>query len=159
MARKRQATWEGMFSDRVRPTESGCLEFTGFRNDDGYGAITHNNRRMGAHRLSYLLTKGEIPEGHVVMHSCDNPSCVNPAHLSVGLVRDNVMDMERKGRGRKRRGSDHSQAKLTEDDVRMIRASSLSGCALARTLGVTPCLVSRIRRGLSWVHVGESNVA
>jgi hypothetical protein len=67
---------------------------------DGYGVLKVDGRDMKAHRISWLLASGsdQIPAGHVVMHSCDNPPCVNPAHLSVGTVADNNSDRHTKGR-------------------------------------------------------------
>lgn len=159
MAKQREMNWEAMFADRVLAIANGCLEFTGHRNRDGYGAVMCNQKRWSAHRLSYFLAKGEIPESSVVMHSCDNPGCINPAHLGVGSIRDNVIDMEQKGRARKSAGAAHGQSKLSEADVRLIRGSHESGASLARQLGVSKVLVCQIRRGIGWVHVGESNVA
>lgn len=159
MAKQREMNWEAMFADRVRLSESGCLEFTGYCNTDGYGAITSRGIKQGAHRLSYFIAKGPIPDGYVVLHECDNPSCVNPDHLRAGEVVDNVLDMEAKGRARKVTGSAHGQSKLNELDVRLIRSSKETGAALARQLGVTKSLVCQIRRGIGWSHVGESNVA
>ncbi len=159
MAKQRKMSWHAMFADRVQPTVAGCLEFTGCRNHDGYGAVTCGQKKWSAHRLSYFLANGEIPESSVVMHSCDNPACINPAHLGIGTIKDNVIDMERKGRARKSVGSAHGQSKLEEADVRLIRSSPESGASLARRLGVSKVLVCQIRRGIGWSHVGESNVA
>lgn len=89
-----------------------CWNWLGSR-DKGYGKISDgvteggHPRPRGAHRVSYEIHKGPIPPGLLVMHSCDNPACVNPAHLSLGTVKDNGIDMARKGRsaGTKRRNS------------------------------------------------------
>ncbi len=159
MAKKRAMNWQSMFADRIIRSERGCLEFSGFRNGAGYGVITAESKRMGAHRLSYMLAVGDIPEGYFVMHKCDNPACVNPEHLNVGLPRDNVHDMEQKGRARRSRGQLNGRAKLKDADVLMIRASSRSCTEMARELGVTTTLVGRIRRGLSWKHLGAGNAS
>lgn len=76
-----------------------CWEWQGHR-EKGYGILMVYGRRLYAHRISYFLTHGDIPAGLVVMHSCDNPPCANPAHLSVGTQGDNLRDMASKGRDR-----------------------------------------------------------
>ena len=82
--------------------DDDCWEWTGCRKPSGYGQLNlgKGKPRGAAYRLSYEWAKGPIPEGQVVMHSCDNPPCVNPAHLSVGTQRDNALDMVSKGRSR-----------------------------------------------------------
>jgi hypothetical protein len=82
-----------------------CWEWQGFRLPKGYGTIGVGGRAGGkqlAHRVSYELEYGLIPEGLLVCHSCDNPPCVNPKHLYVGSYADNLTDMHRKGRARGR---------------------------------------------------------
>lgn len=79
--------------------ESGCREWQRQVNEKGYGKVTRKTYgEVKAHRAAYRVFKGEIPEGYVVMHSCDNPRCINPEHLSVGTLKDNTQDMMRKGR-------------------------------------------------------------
>ena len=78
--------------------ESGCREYTGFINKDGYGVIKVNGFNQRAHRASYEAFKGPIGEGMVIMHSCDNRSCIEPEHLSEGTQLDNVLDCKAKGR-------------------------------------------------------------
>ncbi len=75
-----------------------CWEFTGARVPAGYGKLLADGRVQYTHRLSFLATTGPIPVGAVVMHACDNPPCINPAHLSVGSQADNVRDRDAKGR-------------------------------------------------------------
>lgn len=88
--------------ERYRETPTGCWEFTGGRSGSGYGVISQAGKSLLAHRVSYELHKGPIPDGMVVMHSCDNPPCINPAHLSTGTAGDNNRDRSRKGRSRGR---------------------------------------------------------
>jgi len=75
----------------------GCWIWTGAKHPDGYGSIKYKNQPWKVHRLSYLVYKGEIAES-LVLHSCDNPSCINPEHLFLGTASDNMKDMVSKGR-------------------------------------------------------------
>ncbi len=75
-----------------------CLEFTGYKDILGYGKMRLRGRQMLSHRASFILNTGEIPEGMLVCHTCDNPPCINPDHLFLGTNYDNTMDAVRKGR-------------------------------------------------------------
>lgn len=87
------------FMTKVEPQQSGCWHYTGFINKGGYGTIGfRGNRCFLAHRVSWILHVGEIPQGLFVLHKCDNRKCVNPDHLFLGTIQDNVDDMYAKGR-------------------------------------------------------------
>lgn len=92
------------------------------------------------------------------MHSCDNPLCVNPAHLSVGTQRDNVVDMHSKGRGANVSGQNNGRSKLTEDDVRAIKNRHVRYCRkngakqIARDYGVSKTVILQIISGKLWAH-------
>jgi hypothetical protein len=142
---------------KVAPDE--CWQWIGAKNPHGYGHIGSGGRGEGhllAHRVSWQIANGQpIPDGMLVMHSCDNPACVNPAHLSLGTYADNVADMDVKGRRVRLApmGEDHHQSVLTVELVRYIRASSKGNQELATEIGVTRATVRKARLGISWGHV------
>ena len=130
-----------------------CWAFTGSPGMHGYGVIRDKNKQRRAHRVSYELSKGEIPEGMVVCHSCDNPPCVNPNHLFLGTVQANNRDMDRKGRRNVARGSDRRGSKLTDDLVREIRASHESNRELAARFDLHMNTIYNVRIRRTWRHV------
>lgn len=100
MADKRARFWA-----YVQPS-TGCWQWNGpMREQDGYGFFTLGGRRLSAHRVSWELHHGSIPDGFYICHHCDNPPCVRPDHLFLGTVRDNVDDMIAKGRGHWQNGA------------------------------------------------------
>lgn len=143
---------EDRFWKKVNKTE-GCWLWTGGKNADGYGIVCVASTREAAHRVSWKLHNGPIPEGRHVLHHCDNPPCVRPDHLFLGDQVANVADMMAKGRGLKSRGEQQANAKLTEQAVRDIRDSSLSQRALARKYGVKHKAIGCIKRRETWTHV------
>jgi hypothetical protein len=83
----------------VESTEPGeCWEFLGTRDKDGYGRLAVDGRKTRAHRVAWVVYRGEIPEGLHVLHTCDVPACVNPEHLFLGTHADNMHDRDAKGR-------------------------------------------------------------
>jgi hypothetical protein len=136
------------FMDKVEKRKDGCWVWTASKLQDGYGCFKVGGKKISAHRYSYQAFKGDIPEGLVVMHSCDNPSCVNPEHLMAGTHKDNSQDAVSKGRMAS--GSRNSSAKLTEDQVAAIKESSETVVILANRYGVNQSTISKIRTGKKW---------
>lgn len=83
---------------KAKPSASGCIEWAGWRMAAGYGSMYHRGRSQPTHRLAYMAAKGPIPDGLFVLHSCDNPPCINPDHLSVGTNKDNILQCIERGR-------------------------------------------------------------
>lgn len=121
------------------------------KNNCGYGQVNRDGRTQSAHRMAWILTHGSIPQDKCVMHLCDNRLCVNPSHLQLGSLQENIVDRDNKHRTAKGRQS--GQAKLTESIVQEIRTSIESGVVLARTFHVTPAAISAVRKRKSWAHV------
>lgn len=128
--------------------DSGCIEYVGTKDKDGYGVICYNGKTSRAHRIAYELAKGPIPSNLQVLHKCDNPCCINPEHLIVGSSRDNQKDKVNKNRQAK--GASHGAAVLTAEDVEKIRADSRLLKFIAKDYGICVSQVGNIRRGESW---------
>ena len=124
-----------------------CWGWVGAPTPKGYGTLGHGGKMLKAHRLSWELHNGSIPDGLCVLHSCDNPPCCNPRHLFLGTKEDNVADMVSKGRQAK--GSRASGSKLTEKARREIVVAPLtvSAVSLARFYGVSAVHVRKLRSG------------
>jgi hypothetical protein len=135
-----------------RGDPSACWPWTGARHYTGYGVIAdEHNQQHRATRIAYELAHGPIPPGRHVCHRCDNPPCVNPAHLFVGRPADNTADAVRKGRWAV--GTKKVNAKLTDADVRAIRASTLTYKELALKFNVSKQLICFIRTRRAWKHI------
>lgn len=137
--------------NRSSLTECGCWEWRGSKDAHGYAFISRGNKTLRAHRVSYEAHNGPIPDGMVVRHACDTPSCINPNHLLVGTQQDNANDREIRGR-RNVWGERVGTAKLTEREVQEIRSSDLSNADLARQHSVDKSNIWAIRAGKSWKH-------
>ena len=104
-----------------------------------------------AHRFAWRICNGEIPDGMVIMHTCDVPLCVNPAHLKLGTQAENVADRDIKGRTA--RGEKHGASKLTETQAQFIKRSSKPTQLLANRFGVHYTTILKIKQGVNWAHV------
>lgn len=121
-----------------------------------YGVIyMGRGKRLLAHRASWMLHRGTIPDGLNILHKCDNPACVNPDHLFVGTQQENIADMKRKGRADrvgKAFGEDIGSCKLTGEQVDQIRLldASMRRCDIAEMFGVSRGNVTMICQGKTW---------
>lgn len=162
-----------LFSRTVR--DGGCLIWQGAKNSKGYGYFSLSGRPVKAHRASYSINVGRIPDGMMVCHRCDNPSCVEPAHLFLGDAVANMRDAASKGRlkaitskqnhfraGHSPRGQDGSGAKLTEAQAIEIigkRRSGVTTKILAAEYGVDRTTIQRLVRGTHWNHLFAGRAA
>jgi len=136
-----------------------CWRWTGnvYGKNRNYGTLWNGTRLIGAHRYSYELHVTSIPEGQEIRHKCDNPTCVNPAHLEVGTHLDNLDDMNK--RGRRTRGEQVKASSLTEENIREIRNSYIPYSrkfgekSLSVKFGVSRCTIYHIVSRKSWSHV------
>lgn len=125
-----------------------------------YGSFYKNGQRFKAHRLSYEMAYGKIPDGMLVCHKCDNGLCVNPEHLFLGTHRDNTHDMWNKGRGKAgqnhTKGSEHPHAKLTEEQVKSIRLEREAGATykkICTRYDIDTKTLYLILKRQTWKHV------
>ena len=136
----------------------GCWEWNGSHDRKGYIKL-HTPTKNGAretlyvHRVVLSLKLGRhLAADECACHTCDNPGCVNPDHLFLGTRADNNEDRDRKGRNAQPKGEAHGNAKLTAEKVHIIRTSKEVGVVLAKQLGVSPQLISRVKHGHLWKH-------
>lgn len=133
-----------------------CWEWSASLFRCGYGRFHFRGRSLRAHRFSYSLFVGDIPEDLLVLHHCDNPKCVNFNHFFLGTTKDNAVDMAKKGRCRDSQGEKNPESKLTEKDVREIRMKLHAGAIprdLTREYGVGRRHISKIKTGEIWSHI------
>lgn len=117
------AQFVARFWSKVLVTDNAddCWLWIGNCDTKGYGRIGLNYKTIKAHRVSYQIANGSLADNLEVLHSCDNPPCVNPRHLSVGTQQDNMKDRERKGRANHATGEKHGRHKLTDAQISEIR--------------------------------------
>lgn len=153
-----------LHGDKISPEPmSGCWLWIGAHNPKGYGRVNFKGDNRYAHRVSYLLSCDEIPEGILVLHKCDTPACVNPDHLFLGTNDDNMIDRNKKGRQAKLPGERNGFSVLTEAQVLEIRAlregssyrnsGELSQKNLAKKYGVGQTAISKVLNRETWSHI------
>ena len=138
------------FLQFVKEVESGCHEWQSTIKKDGYGSFWLQGKNIQAHRAAYIIFKGNIPKGKLILHTCDNRCCVNMEHLYAGTHKDNAQDMVKRGRH-------FRHTKLKVDDVREIRRLSKTGkinqSAVAKYYGVQQAAIWKIINYRTWSKV------
>lgn len=138
-----------------------CWPWMAYVGAGGYGRFRFKGSMWLAHRVAYILCRRDIPkgEGHhgtVVMHSCDNPICCNPKHLTTGTQADNIADMKAKGRRKnKSAGEDNGRAILTPNDVQKIRLDRRTCRLIAEEYSVGQTTVRHIQSGKNWAWLAQ----
>lgn len=149
-------TLEQRFLSRFEKNDSGCWEWLAHKDKDGYGILPRNGPSVRAHRFSIQYFNGVDPSGKVVCHSCDNPGCVNPDHLFLGMPIDNVGDMLSKQRD-KMIGSRNNKAKLDEHSALLIYESKVPYRRLAEMFHVSTSTIKRIKQKTLWRHIHDKS--
>lgn len=137
-----------LFWEKVRKTSS-CWEWTGAKTHNGYGVVRTSRPRMTVrvHRISYIIHKKIIPKGLMILHSCDNRCCVNPAHLSAGTARENTLDMMKKRRHSKPpNNSEARKTKIPDEVIKML--GTVPDTEIAKVLKVNPSVINRRRKSI-----------
>lgn len=138
-----------ILAERSVRNESGCLIWTGYTQPNGYGWLNYRGIKIAAHRASLLVAGAAVSHGMDVCHRCDVRNCIEPAHLYVGTRRQNMADCTARRRHNKPTGARHWCSKLSDEDVRAIRALTDCGhsqTSVAAKFNVHSATVSRIAR-------------
>lgn len=150
-----------MFTSRVYKTDT-CWIWKGFKDKYGYGVIKVKGKFYKAHRLSFMLFNGEIPEGLLICHKCNIRDCVNPEHIYAGTGSDNQKDAVKAGTSNfiknKQTGSNNYGAKLNEEQVKEIKKlikQEFRLSDIASLFKVTRRAIGHIKSGRNWKHVNE----
>lgn len=140
---RQRANFEAMISPEPN---SGCWFWTGYTNSDGYGKFNISGRIDGAHRVAFREYKAEIPSGYLVLHGCDQPSCVNPGHLKIGTDVENAEDKARRRR---------TPTKISDEQVFLIRRARGRYKDIAAQFKISPSWVCLIKSGAARIHAKE----
>lgn len=126
---------EKRFMSKINRT-NGCWIWTASRNAEGYGTFYLDGKKLLAHRFSYEYFMDEIPQGFEICHQCDNPSCVNPAHLFLGTHKDNMVDCSTKGRAGRHKGVAPLDTNTVEE-IRWLRQTGWSCLEIANKFSIS----------------------
>ncbi len=138
---------------------SGCWLWDGAVSAKGYGRCGDSYRHsVAAHRVSYVLYRGDLDGKSWVLHRCDTPSCVNPEHLYLGDGQDNYDDMVLRNRCNKARGEKSGNTSLTSEQVALIASDTRIYRLIAADFGTSRTTVAKIKLGQTWGHINCSRV-
>lgn len=135
--------------------QDGCWDWKGIIEWTGYAKLGIRPP-IKAHRASWLIHKGKIPKGLLILHTCDNRKCTNPNHLWLGTHSDNTQDMIKKGRINRPKGSELKASKINEEDAKNIKIllkNGLTCSEIGRQYKVSRKIIFRIKNGETWKHI------
>ncbi len=141
---RKSKTTEERFKEKVKVVESGCHEWQSTLHRDGYGKFWLDGKQIGAHRVSYMIANGNIPDKKMVLHKCDNRKCVNPDHLYAGTPSENVRDKIDRFKGMWGFMSIPYETVLV---IRNLSDAGLTQMKIAEITGISQGHISKIARG------------
>jgi hypothetical protein len=146
-----------LFETHLSKQDNGCWIYVGDMKN-GYGEfwLRSQKKLVHAHRFAYTCFIAVIPDDQCVLHTCDNPACCNPQHLSLGTQAENMRQCLERGRWHDQRGKGNNAAKLTDDAVKEIRFLCDLGIrqkSIAKKFGISPRQVRTIRARKQWCHI------
>ena len=149
----KQVIWKRLFSNAYLKEDTGCW-INMFEQSHKQGRIFVDGKHIACARMSYIIMKGDIPEGLHILHTCDNPRCINPDHLFLGTNQDNVNDKMSKGRHKTAYGSKHGSAKLSPMLVKQIitlLSQEVPQRKIAKIYGVSQRTITKINLRISYL--------
>lgn len=142
---------------KFQATDTGCINWTGSKDNRGYAMFVNNKEAWKMSRVVYTYHFGDIEPGLFILHSCDNPACVNPDHLSAGTQRENMQQRHARNRyNTQPRGSEHARSRLSEFDIANIRkywAAGMSQTKLGKMYGEAQPTIYNIVHGNTYSHL------